>query len=328
MKRVDAANCPVCGPVSEHRLFNAIDRLYGIEGQYTYAQCPKCDLVFLATPVKKEDIAYFYPDSYSAHHPYVCRTEVINNGNRYSSKLKRLIQITKGHISQLRDWLKGTKIKRFIYRDLSEYSRVLDVGCGTGEFLYGLKVDKKVQAYGIEVSKSAAKRGSALYELEIFNGELSDAPFKSKSFDLITAWWSLEHIPDPEEVIIKMKQLLRDEGNIIIGIPNSKSINAWIFQDCWYHLDCPRHLHLWNISAISMLLKRNGLKITSMVFDKTPWGLLGSLQYLIYQNNYSKRYKDKITRNYILYILALPWAILVGLLKLSDIMVIYCKKEK
>lgn len=268
-----------------------------------------------------------YPSSYSAHNPYALETEAINTHNRNLPNLKWLIQSAGRCTAYLRDWLKGTKIKSFIYRGLCESSKVLDIGCGTGEFLYGLKVDKGVQAYGVEVSKSAAQRGTQLYEIEIFNGELADAPLKPKTFDLITAWWSLEHIPDPEEVIATMKKLLKDEGNIIIGIPNSRSINAWIFKNRWYHLDCPRHLHLWRIFTIRMLLKRNGLKITTIVFDKTPWGLLGSLQYLSYQNNYSEKHKNRIAKNFILYILTLPWTILVGLLRLSDIMIIYCKKR-
>lgn len=321
-------NCPVCGPVSANKSFKAIDRLHGIEGEYTYIKCPICDLVLMATPIKKEDIAKLYPVSYSAHNPYAVESDVIKIRNQSKPYFKKFMQTCKRYVIHFRDWLKGTTIKRFVYRKLDENSLVLDVGCGTGEFLFGLKDKKGVQAYGVETSDAAAQKGSNLFEIEIFNGELADAPLSPNSFDLITAWWSLEHIPDPEETIVLMKKLLKDEGNMIIGIPNAKSFNAWIFKDRWYHLDCPRHLHLWNIHAINMLLKRNGLKIKSIVFDKTPWGLLGSLQYLIYQNNYSEKHRNRITRNFIMYILFLPWTILVGLLRLSDIMIIYCKKKK
>lgn len=281
----------------------------------------------MTTPLTKEEILRLYPSSYSGHLPHLTGPEELQNPNRRLSIFKRLIHTIKGYIRYLIEWLKGMKIKRSLYKKLTKSSRVLDVGCGSGEFLYNIKEDRGVQPYGVELSKPAAQRGVKLFGIDIFNGELTDAPLEPKSFDLITAWWSLEHIPDPETLIKRMKSLLKDDGNMIIGIPNSKSMNAWIFKDRWYHLDCPRHLHLWNIPAIKTLIERNGLKITDIFFDKTPWGLLGSLQYLFYQNNFSEKHKNRITRNFILYLVALPWTIFVGLLRLSDIMIVYCKKQ-
>lgn len=327
MTFTDANKCPICGPVTATLSFKAIDRLHGIEGEYIYAKCPICDLLFIVTPIKKEDISTFYPTSYGPHKSLDNEKEIANIRNGDSHFLRWLNRNAKRFVIILNHWLKGTKIKRKIYRNLNSSSMVLDVGCGSGKFLSNLRSEKGVQVYGVEISKAAVKRGTRIYGLDIIHGELMDAPFSPKSFDLITAWFSLEHMPDPEKEITAMKKLLKDNGNIIIGLPNSKSLNAWLFKDRWYHLDCPRHLHLWNTTSVNKLLGRHGLEITSIVFDKTPWGLLGSLQYLLYQNNYLEDRRNKISRNRILYILTLPWTILMGLLRLSDIMIVYCKNK-
>jgi len=319
--------CVVCGQVTANESFVAIDRLYGIKGEYTYARCPKCKLIFNTAHFTPEDISRFYPSNYDAHH-ITEETEITDSAKKesgYHHWRRFIIRWIRNHLVNR---LKGIRIKRFIYKKLNSSSKVLDVGCGVGQFLYHLKSEKGAQVFGIEISENAYKIGRDIYKLDIFHGELADAPFKSKAFDLITAWWSLEHMLNPENNIKKMRDMLKDEGHLIIGVPNSKSINAFVFKDRWYHLDCPRHLHLWNISAMNELLRRCGLNIQKIIFDKTPWGFLGSLQYVFFQNNYVPKHKDKILRNRVLYLLALPWTLLVGLIKLSDIMVIYCIKEE
>lgn len=284
-------------------------------------------LTFYCDPINKEDISTFYPALYGPHKSLENEKEVANIRNENSHFFRWLNRNVKRFLISLNHSLKETKIKRTIYQGLNNSSMVLDVGCGVGKFLSNLRSEKGVQVYGVEISEVAVERGKKLYGLDIIHGELVDAPFSPKSFDLITAWFSLEHMPDPEKEIAIMKKMLKDNGNIIIGLPNSKSLNAWLFKDRWYHLDCPRHLHLWNTTSLNKLLGKYGLEITSIVFDKTPWGLLGSLQYLLYQNNYLEDKRNKILRNRILYILALPLTILMGLLRLCDIMIVYCKNK-
>lgn len=61
------AECIVCGPVTVKKSFKAIDRLYGIQGEYTYAKCPICGILFNTTPIPIEKISELYPESYSPH---------------------------------------------------------------------------------------------------------------------------------------------------------------------------------------------------------------------------------------------------------------------
>ena len=74
------------------------------------------------------------------------------------------------------------------------------------------------------------------------------------------------------------------------------------------------------------LLAQHGLTVTRIIYDKTPWGLRGSLQYALYGDNINPKHRNRIRQSLLLWMLLLPWTILVSLLKKSDIIVVYAKK--
>ena len=74
------------------------------------------------------------------------------------------------------------------------------------------------------------------------------------------------------------------------------------------------------------LLEQHGLTVTKIIYDKTPWGLRGSLQYSLFGDNINPKYRNRIRQSLFLWILLLPWTILISLLKKSDIIVVYAKK--
>jgi len=220
----------------------------------------------------------------------------------------------------------NVKIASNIYRSLNQQSRILDVGCGAGAFLNSLRTDKGCEVYGVDISEAALREAKSSFGLDIFKGTITEAPFPAAHFDIITAWWYLEHISDPQTTIAKISSLLKQNGHCIIGVPNSESFNAKHFKDKWYHLDCPRHLCIWTPRAITRLLENHGLVVTRTIYDKTPWGLLGSLQYLLYGDNLNPKYRNRLRHSFLLWVLFSPWTILVSLLKKSDIIVVYAKK--
>ena len=223
--------------------------------------------------------------------------------------------------------LTNVKIIDSIYTQLNEHSRILDVGCGTGAFLNSVKIDKGCQVHGVDISETAVTQAKSSFGLDLFKGDITELPLPDAYFDIITAWWYLEHIYNPNTAIKKISSLLKIDGYCIIGIPNSKSFNSKAFKDKWYHLDCPRHLCIWTPDTISRLLDKHGLSTTKIIYDKTPWGLLGSLQYLFFGDNINPKHRNRINQSLLLRILFLPWTILVALLKRSDIMVVYARKN-
>ena len=97
--------------------------------------------------------------------------------------------------------------------------KLLDVGTNTGRFLY-LAVDSGYEGYGLEPSPSLCKLAIEKFKLKVENTTLSKSKFDEKSFDIITAIDVFEHINKPKDFLKDCKRLLKDDGKLIIKIPN------------------------------------------------------------------------------------------------------------
>ncbi|MBK5214006.1 MAG: class I SAM-dependent methyltransferase [Flavobacteriaceae bacterium] len=148
---------------------------------------------------------------------------------------------------------------------------LLDVGAGTGDFLKVAK-EKGWAVCGMEPNKTAEKLASKKgIELK---STLDD--FEGKLFDVVTLWHVLEHIPNLEETILKLSNLVKPSGTLIIAVPNFKSYDAKYYGKFWAAFDVPRHL--WHFSKKSMekLFSENFTlqKIEPMIFDSFYVSLL------------------------------------------------------
>ena len=131
-------------------------------------------------------------------------------------------------------------------KHLQPNGRVLDIGCGTGSFL-GLMKKKGFKVYGIE-SNPNARNICIESNLEVL-ATLSELP--SKSFDTISLWHVLEHLPLPENSINIYHDLLQPTGLLIIAVPNFESHDRYHYQQDWAALDVPRHL--WHFTAQGLI---------------------------------------------------------------------------
>lgn len=154
----------------------------------------------------------------------------------------------------------------------SSKGRILDIGAGVGDFLSIAKNDGW-QTIGIEPSDKAKniakKKGVSFVE------NLSE--LESNSFDVITMWHVLEHVPDLENQIKELKRLIKPFGTIIIAVPNFKSFDAHYYGNFWAAYDVP--IHLWHFSktSIKKLFAKEKLdlvKVLPMKFDSFYVSLL------------------------------------------------------
>ncbi|MFD2822530.1 class I SAM-dependent methyltransferase [Lacinutrix iliipiscaria] len=128
---------------------------------------------------------------------------------------------------------------------------LLDFGCGTGDFL---KVAQNYNwnIFGIEPNEQARaianqKTNNAVFET------IDSARFKNKSFDVISLWHVLEHLPNLQNQISVFKKLLKTDGVLIIAVPNHKSFDAKYYKNFWAAFDVPRHLWHFNQEAMKSL---------------------------------------------------------------------------
>lgn len=113
------------------------------------------------------------------------------------------------------------------YINSSNALKVLDIGCGEGTRLAGLiKNNKNKEGCGIDISKTAIQLAKTNYPyLKFIKSDIEKIPFKDNSFDLIYSAYVLEHLDNPEKLLIEAKRLLKSNGTLILIAPNYGSPN-------------------------------------------------------------------------------------------------------
>ncbi|GAB5565120.1 MAG: class I SAM-dependent methyltransferase [Winogradskyella sp.] len=150
----------------------------------------------------------------------------------------------------------------------SETKTLLDIGCGTGDFLETAQKDNW-NVTGIEPNESArqianSKTNNAVFEIKHLE------QLEEHSFDVITLWHVLEHLPNLEMHITLLKKLLKPNGTLIIAVPNFKSFDAAYYKQFWAAYDVPRHLWHFSKASIEKLFGKEDFELLDtlpMIFD-------------------------------------------------------------
>ncbi len=100
---------------------------------------------------------------------------------------------------------------------------LLDVGTGTGEFLYYAR-RRHSDVAGTEISSEAIRIGKERYGVHIFQGEVGALGLPSGSFDNVTLFHVLEHVQDPKALLQACHNLLPDAGVLLIAVPNDRTL--------------------------------------------------------------------------------------------------------
>ncbi|WP_010516340.1 class I SAM-dependent methyltransferase [Croceivirga radicis] len=169
---------------------------------------------------------------------------------------------------KLYQFVKRFTLKRkvaMLNKYIGDEGKLLDYGAGTGDFLSVAK-SKGFVVSGVEPSAKA--RGLAKQKGVDLQDNLNN--LKPGSFDCITLWHVLEHVPDLEDTIDKLVSLLKNQGVLIIAVPNFKSWDAKHYKTYWAAFDVPRHLWHFSQSSIVQLFGKHNLalqKTKPMYFD-------------------------------------------------------------
>ena len=149
-----------------------------------------------------------------------------------------------------------------------EEKKLLDVGCGTGDFLKVAK-DHNWSVSGIEPNLEARIIANKKTDNSVFDIEQL-LTFEKHSFDIITLWHVLEHLPKLDDHIAILESLLKPNGRLVIAVPNYKSFDANYYKGYWAAFDVPRHLWHFSQNTISKLVQQKGMEVIKtepMIFD-------------------------------------------------------------
>ena len=167
-------------------------------------------------------------------------------------------------LRQVLRWLRGAGLARG--------SRVVDAGAGAG-LLVELMRDAGYDAYGIEPGPRGLARAEAEgrpVRLEAIEDHAAEG------LDAAVLWHVLEHVPDPEAALARVRTWLRPGGFLLAGVPNVASLQARIAGGEWFHLDVPRHRTHFTAAGMRTLFDRAGFEVVEehhFVVEHNPVGM-------------------------------------------------------
>lgn len=233
--------CPLCGasaPEPEPAL-----RRNDPQGRtWAIARCSGCQLEYLEPRPRDEALASLYDSSYGVFHE-----------SRFAALASRFLVPLRA---------------RAIARRLRPGASLLEVGCGTGRHLEAVG-RRGLRVQGLEPSPHAAgvarQRG-----LDVAVGTLGDASYPERSFDAVLLQHVLEHLPEPVEMLRRVRSWLRPGGLLFASLPDRGSLEARLLGRHWKGYDVPFHLYFPTAAETERLLNRAGFELVRASHSPLP----------------------------------------------------------
>lgn len=232
---------------NSHKLFDA--------GSHEVRQCNNCSQVFV-TGVDLQTVQADYDES----HYFLERNSYLERWEELSGHFQKIINTVKKIKS------KGT---------------LLDVGCSVG-ILLDVAQKNGFEVKGVEISRWASEfareRG-----LDVVTGGLIEAGYPERNFDIIVLNHVVEHLSSPGAILQEAKRILKDDGLLVVGVPNFGSYMAQIRKGKWVSL-MPDH-HIWQFTHATLTNLLTACGFCEVYFEAkdnhgtgfSPYGLLVKL---------------------------------------------------
>lgn len=231
--------CPICnGKLFTHYL---TCRDYTVSHEtFNLIHCETCQLIITSPRPENEVLSKYYLSE-----------KYISHAKQSKSLFDKVYKISR--LFTLR-W-KFELINDNIIKE-SETPRLLDFGCGTGEFL---QTCQRSQFYikGVEPSDVARSNASSNVQEHVHKS----LDTIQEDFDVVTLWHVLEHIPDLNNTISLLKQRLKKNGTMFIAVPNYQSKDGLVYKNEWAGYDVPRHLWHFTPQTMQRLLNNHSLTL-------------------------------------------------------------------
>ena len=293
------SECPVCGAFHHDVVCFARDRMHGLPGVFRYVRCRECGHVHLNPRPPADVISGYYPIDYGPHQATLPKQSILS-------------------------WFLSPerRVQRFFRNIVTPDMKVLDVGCGRGDFLARLREIAHCSVYGVDFSPTAVSVARAMHGLDVFEGRLEEVPYSDGFFDVVSMWWYLEHDPSPVACLAACRRLLKPNGWLVVAVPNSASIPARVFRDKWFHLDAPRHMGIFCPESIRAIMRRTGFEICRVEYDRSTWGIIHSFEYFM-RDRWGR--EGGFRRTFLARAICVPVTVLLAALRLSDNITVYAR---
>ena len=234
-------SCPIC---TTEMKFKFVTKDYLVTGEsFDIVECEACS-IRTTTPFPDKKIIgnYYSSDDYISHDDKVSGIFDSIYG------LVRTYQLNK----------KKKLIGKYFNKS---NGKILDIGCGAGDFLQYMK-ENHWNINGVDTSNKARKIAKKKLNIKVMDPK--DWINNKEKYDVITCWHSLEHVHEPWVYLDKIKKSLTLNGFLIVALPNYQSTDAKIYKEFWAAYDTPRHLYHFTIKSMNKTIKPHGLNIESI----------------------------------------------------------------
>jgi len=316
--------CKICGDLNTELLIRSESKRYAPGEYFNLYRCGNCSGTYIYPTLEYTELQNYYPSDYQPHRPNHSKTVLIRKF--VMDSLRQFVYGCKPNsgerkVNAGRKFLSGI-FDRLAYRSLpwpKSEGTLLDVGCGSGSYL-AIAKNMGWTVFGIESNMNAARHASRQLGLAVETGDFEGAALPEKHFDVITMWHSLEHFPDPGKIIRKVRLLLKDNGVLMVGLPNFSSLDQRLFKESWNGLEIPLHACHFTPESIQCLLIESGFKIIKIVHTTRPTDMMKSLANLL-EDRY--RYKSNKFLLSILFFISIPISLYFSIIRRSSIIKIF-----
>lgn len=254
------STCPICGNKSSNSFLTCNDYTVSKKA-FNIVACQGCGFKYTNPRPKEVDLGKYYQSE-----------DYVSHTGTKKGLVNRVYHI-------VRNYTIGKKVK--LINTLSPKGNILDIGSGTGEFLSACK-NNGWQTLGVEPSPLAKDFAEKEYGLTIHDESYLDE-IEDKSYNVITMWHVLEHVAQLNKRVKQLKRILKDNGVLIIAVPNCSSYDAEHYGKYWAAYDVPRHLYHFVPDDIINLFDKEQMQLVEILpmrFDS------------YYVSMLSEKYKD------------------------------------
>lgn len=253
--------CCICGSEKYRAVGNGVDFEYdSCANEFEFVSCASCAHHYLQPLPDKSELSVIYPPNY---------------GN-YSNSLKP------GLAFQVKGWLEGFSL-RAMDKMLNKNGTALDIGCGDGRLLDGIKkyCSNITEHHGLEIYEPAVKiaqqKGYKAWVANIDNDDL-----EAERYDLISMVQVIEHVFNPVQSVEKIYSALKPGGVAWFETPSVECLDFKLFKKRYwggYHL--PRHINLFTPESFKKLLLDKGFKKVEITHKLQPVHWVWSVHHIL-----------------------------------------------
>jgi SAM-dependent methyltransferase len=266
--------CPLCGTAGRTRYEGLRDRLFGAPGTWGIRECGSgaCGTLWLDPVPIPEDLGKAYLSYFTHEERPPARPRGLRRlalaaregwlAGRYGGPPAGAGKRILGLLAWLHPGWRAEMGHRAMHLRARPGGRLLEVGCGSGELLAGVR-DLGWSVTGVDFDAAAVavarRRGLTVHE-----GDLAAQGFAPGSFDAVTMFHLFEHVPDVRVLLAECFRLLAPGGRLVVVTPNPEGRGHRRFGISWMGLDPPRHLHLLPPRTLGSEAERAGFRVAEL----------------------------------------------------------------